>query len=54
LDRDAAKYSDLALTPVRDDEAETHELLTQTVAARAAVAHIRKISELTGSRQAFP
>jgi radical SAM superfamily enzyme YgiQ (UPF0313 family) len=54
LDRDAAKYSDLALTPVREDEAETHELLTQTVAARAAVAHIRKISELTGSRQAFP
>ncbi len=50
LDRDAATYSDLALTPVRDDEAETHELLTQTVAARAAVAHIRKISELTGSR----
>lgn len=50
LDRDAASYSDLALTPVRDDEAETHELLTQTVAARAAVAHVRKISELTGSR----
>lgn len=50
LDRNAATYTDLALTPVRDDEAETHELLTQTVAARAAVAHIRKVSELTGSR----
>jgi hypothetical protein len=50
LDRNALAYTDLALTPVRDDEAETHELLTQTVAARAAVAHIRKVSELTGSR----
>jgi radical SAM superfamily enzyme YgiQ (UPF0313 family) len=50
LDRNAAAYTDLALTPVRDDESETHELLTQTVAARAAVAHIRKISELTASR----
>ena len=47
-DRDARKYSDLALTPVSDDEAETHELLTQTSAARAAVAHVKKISELTG------
>ncbi|MPZ39775.1 MAG: radical SAM protein [Rhizobiales bacterium] len=47
-DRDALRYSDLALTPVSEDEAETHELLTQTTAARAAVAHVRKISELTG------
>jgi radical SAM superfamily enzyme YgiQ (UPF0313 family) len=47
-DRNAHRYSDLALTPVRDDESETHELLTQTTAARAAVAHVKKISELTG------
>jgi radical SAM superfamily enzyme YgiQ (UPF0313 family) len=47
-DRGALKYSDLALTPVGDDEAATHELLTQTTAARAAVAHAKKIAELTG------
>jgi hypothetical protein len=47
--RDARTYSDLALTPVRDDEADTHELLTQTASARAAVAHARRVAELTRS-----
>jgi Radical SAM superfamily len=44
-------YTDLALTPV-DDESETLELLTHSEAARAAVAHQRKIAELTHGARA--
>jgi radical SAM superfamily enzyme YgiQ (UPF0313 family) len=46
----ARTYMDQALTPVSDDEDETLDLLTKTTGARAAVAHVRKIAELTGVR----
>ncbi len=38
---------DQALTPVRDDDEETLDLTTKTAGARAAVAHIKRIDELT-------
>jgi hypothetical protein len=40
-------YMDQALTPVRDDDEETRDLTTKTTGARAAVAHIKRIDELT-------
>ena len=46
-DHDARAYMDQALTPVRDDEDETFDLLTKTTGARAAIAHGKKIAELT-------
>jgi radical SAM superfamily enzyme len=48
----ARDYMDQALTPVSDDEDETLDLLTKTTGARAAVAHVKKIAELTGVRVA--
>jgi radical SAM superfamily enzyme YgiQ (UPF0313 family) len=47
--RDPGRYSymDQALTPVRDDDEETLDLTTKTAGARAAVAHIKRIDELT-------
>jgi radical SAM superfamily enzyme YgiQ (UPF0313 family) len=45
---DARGYMDQALTPVRDDENVTLDLLTKTTGARAAVAHVKKVAELTG------
>ncbi len=49
----AAAYRDLALTPVADDaDEERLDLLTKTAGALAAVAHVRKVSELTGPRAA--
>ncbi|MGA7809118.1 B12-binding domain-containing radical SAM protein [Bradyrhizobium sp.] len=50
-DRDAGKYMDPALTPVGDDD-ETLDLMTKTTGALAAVAHARKIAELTGVKVA--
>jgi hypothetical protein len=47
----ARNYVDQALTPVGDDD-ETLDLLTKTTGARAAVAHIKKIAELTRLRVA--
>jgi hypothetical protein len=44
----AGSYMDRALTPVGDHDDETLDLLTQTTGGRAAVAHARKIAELTG------
>ena len=44
----ARNYMDQALTPVGDDEDETLDLLTKTTGALAAVAHVKKIAELTG------
>jgi hypothetical protein len=38
---------DQALTPVRDDDEETLDLLTKTEGGRAAVAHQKKIDGLT-------
>jgi hypothetical protein len=43
----AGAYTDRALTPVAEDDDETLDLLTQTTGGRAAVAHARKIAELT-------
>jgi hypothetical protein len=43
---------DQALTPVGDDDDETLDLLTKTTGGRAAVAHIKKIAELTSIRVA--
>ena len=48
-DPDARAYTDQALTPVRDDEDETLDLLTKTTGARSAVAHVKKIAGLTRS-----
>ena len=45
----ARAYTDQALTPVRDDDDVTLDLLTKTTGARAAVAHIKKVAELTSS-----
>jgi hypothetical protein len=46
-DPNARAYLDRALEPIRDDEDETLDLLTQTTGAAAAIAHARKIAELT-------
>jgi len=48
----AGNYMDQALTPVSDDGDEMLDLLTKTTGARAAVAHTKKIAELTGVRVA--
>jgi hypothetical protein len=47
-DPDARTYTDLALTPVRDDDVRL-DLLTKTAGARAAVAHVNKVNELIGA-----
>jgi hypothetical protein len=46
----ASDYRDQALAPVSDDGDETLDLLTKTTGGRAAVAHVKKIAELTGAR----
>jgi hypothetical protein len=46
--RDALAYTDQALAAVSDDEDSTLELFTITAGARAAVAHVKKVAELTG------
>ena len=51
-DPDARTYTDQALTPVRDDDDVTLDLLTKTTGGRGAVAHIKKVAELTGGRPA--
>jgi hypothetical protein len=38
---------DQALTPVRDDDEQTLELLTKTAGAKAAVDHLRKVHDIT-------
>ncbi len=43
----AHAYMDQALAPVGDDDDDSLDLMTQTTGARAAVAHVRKIAELT-------
>ena len=40
---------DQSLTPVADDEDATLDLLTKTTGAVAAVAHMRKVAQLTGT-----
>jgi len=48
----ARAYTDPALTPVRDDEEETLDLLTKTGGARAAIAHVKKVAGLNGAGRA--
>lgn len=48
----ARAYTDQALTPVTDDDDATLDLLTKTAGATAAIAHVRKIAELTAARRA--
>ncbi|HZP74601.1 MAG TPA: radical SAM protein [Pseudolabrys sp.] len=48
-DANAKAYRDQALTPVADDEDTTFDLLTKTTGGLAAVAHVKKVGELTGS-----
>jgi Radical SAM superfamily len=48
----ARNYMDQALTPVSGDEDDTLDLLTKTTGGRAAVAHIRKVAEVTGASAA--
>ena len=51
-DPDALAYTDQALTAVGDDDDMTLDLLTKTTGAGAAIAHVKKIAELTGSSRA--
>jgi radical SAM superfamily enzyme YgiQ (UPF0313 family) len=44
---EARNYTDQALTPVHEDDSDTLDLMTKTRGARAAVAHIKRVSELT-------
>jgi hypothetical protein len=46
-DPNAKNYMDQALTPVRDDDEVTLDLLTKTTGAGAALAHLKKIDKLT-------
>jgi hypothetical protein len=50
----ARAYTDLALTPVRDDDDTALELISATAGGRAAVAHARRIAGLTAVHQATP
>ena len=45
----ARAYTDLALTAVSDEEDQSLDLLTETRGARAAVAHVKRVAELTGA-----
>jgi len=49
VDRDPSSvhHMDLALTPVTDDDVETLAMFTKTTGGKAAVAHQRKVHELT-------
>ncbi len=49
LERDPHRfhYMDQALSPVQDDDDETLDLLTKTAGAQAALAHQRKVDQLT-------
>ena len=40
-------YTDVALTPVHDDDETTLDLLTKTSGAKAAIDHIKKVAALT-------
>jgi hypothetical protein len=49
---DRYAYTDAAMAPVLEDEAETLDLLTHSDAARQAVDHARKVAQLTGAVRA--
>ena len=46
------RYMDQALTPVDDHDDEALDLMTKTSGARAAVAHIKRVDQLTHARGA--
>jgi hypothetical protein len=46
-DPDRHRYMDQALMPVRDDDEETLDLLTKTAGAKAALAHEKRVKDLT-------
>ena len=46
--RNARAYMDQALSPVGEDDDATLDLLTKTTGSRAAVAHVKKVAQLTG------
>lgn len=48
-DPNSRAYTDLAMSPVREDETENLELFTQHGAARDAVEHARKVKTLIGA-----
>ena len=50
----ARAYTDLALTPVGDDDDATLDLFTKTTGARAAVAHVKRVAELTAAGRTGP
>ena len=52
--RYANAYRDQSLMPVADDEEDTLDLLTKTTGASAAVAHLKKVAELTSVGQGTP
>ncbi len=47
-DPNGMRYTDLAMTPVVDDELESLEMFTHNQSARDAVDHARKVKSLTG------
>jgi hypothetical protein len=51
-DPHAAAYLDQALTPVRDDDDVTLDLLTKTTGAGAAIAHAKRVAALSGTAAA--
>jgi radical SAM superfamily enzyme len=51
-DPHAAEYMDQALTPVRDDDDATLDLLNKTTGAAAARAHARRVAVLSGTAAA--
>jgi hypothetical protein len=52
-DPHARAYRDRALAPVGDDNDATLDLLTKTAGASAAIAHIRKVAELTRAGRVY-
>ena len=46
----ARAYTDRALTPIDDDNDSKLDLLTKTAGASSAIAHIRKVAELTRAK----
>jgi radical SAM superfamily enzyme YgiQ (UPF0313 family) len=46
-DPNRQRYMDQALTPVRDDDDETLDLLTKTSGAKASLAHDKRVKDLT-------
>jgi radical SAM superfamily enzyme YgiQ (UPF0313 family) len=45
-------YTDLAMTPVTDEETDTLEMFTHNAGARDSVAHVRKVDALTHGKHA--